>query len=408
MGTNFQLLGYRYSTSGFYNLDETTYTHMQGYTGDAEQDDANEATNWLDYYNLNWTKRGKLQFNISQQLGRLGSLFVTGSQQSYWHTDDKNTLVQVGYSGTWAGISYSLTYNYNKSPGMSDSDEIYAINLSFPLSQWLSPANDVSQKRNYAYATYGMSANKHGETSQNAGINGTLLAENNLNYSVQEGYASQGAGSQGSASLEYDAAYGNASLGYNYSDNGDYREVTYGLSGGVVAHRNGITLSQPLGDTNVLIAVPGAADVSVENEPGIHTDGRGYAVVPYASAYHLNRMALDINSLSDAMDIDDAVTSVVPTHGAIVRATFNARLGARALVTLRYHGKPVPFGAMVSRDDNGSDTIVGEEGETYLSGLSQKGVLKAQWGEGADKRCTANYHLPESKQPLLRITMECS
>ena len=81
MGTNFQLLGYRYSTSGFYNLDETTYTHMQGYTGDAEQDDANEATNWLDYYNLNWTKRGKLQFNISQQLGGLGSLFVTGSQQ---------------------------------------------------------------------------------------------------------------------------------------------------------------------------------------------------------------------------------------------------------------------------------------------------------------------------------------
>lgn len=94
---------------------------------------------------------------------------------------------------------------------MSDSDEIYAINLSFPLSQWLSPANDVSQKRNYAYATYGMSANKHGETSQNAGINGTLLAENNLNYNVQEGYASQG-WLAGSASLEYDAAYGNASL----------------------------------------------------------------------------------------------------------------------------------------------------------------------------------------------------
>ena len=40
-------------TSGFYNLDETTHTHMQGYMGDAEQDDANEATNWLDYYNLN-------------------------------------------------------------------------------------------------------------------------------------------------------------------------------------------------------------------------------------------------------------------------------------------------------------------------------------------------------------------
>ena len=69
-------------------------------------------------------------------------------------------------------------------------------------------------------------------------------------------------------------------VGYNYSGNGDYQQVNYGLSGGVIAHRNGITLSQPLGDTNVLIAAPGASNVKVENEPGIHTDWRGYAVVP--------------------------------------------------------------------------------------------------------------------------------
>lgn len=64
---------------------------------------------------------------------------------------------------------YARRGNHNKSPGMSIAMRF--MRLTFPprFSQWLSPANDVSQKGNYAYATYGMSANKHGETSQNAG-----------------------------------------------------------------------------------------------------------------------------------------------------------------------------------------------------------------------------------------------
>lgn len=118
-------------------------------------------------------------------------------------------------------------------------------------------------------------------------------------------------------------------------------------------------------------------------------------------------MALDTNSLADDVDIDDAVTHVVPTRGAVVRATFKARPGTRALMTLLYRGKPVPFGAMVTRDDGGSNTIVGEEGETYLSGLNPTGTLNIQWGEGANRQCTARYQLPESKAPLVRLKMEC-
>lgn len=98
-------------------------------------------------------------------------------------------------------MSYSLSYNYNKSPGMSKSDEIYALNLSLPLSLWLRPQNDVSQKHNYAYATYNISTDKKGETSQNAGINGTLLEDNNLSYSVQEGYSSQAQNHKAPAAL---------------------------------------------------------------------------------------------------------------------------------------------------------------------------------------------------------------
>ncbi len=51
----------------------------------------------------------------------------------------------------------------------------------------------------------------------------------------------------------------------------------------------------------------------VVDQPGIRLDARGYAVVPYAATiYRQNRMALDVNAMADDVDIDDAVTRVVP------------------------------------------------------------------------------------------------
>jgi outer membrane usher protein len=409
VGTNFQLLGYRYSTSGFYTLDETAYKHMDGYTTEPESGKDGGKPDWSDYYNLYYTKRGKAQVNISQQLGEYGSLYLSGSQQTYWHTDEKTTLLQLGYSGTAAGISYSLSYNYNKSQGQLEGDQIYAFNISLPLSQWMHPNGDVMQQNNNAYATYSASTDKHGNMNQNAGLNGTLLEDNNLNYSVQQGYQNHNeGGASGNVNMQYNGSYGNANAGYNYSDNGDYQQFVYGLSGGIIAHRNGITFGQPLGDTNVLIAAPGADGVKVENETGIHTDWRGYAVVPYASTYRMNRMALDTNSLNDETDIDDAVVNVVPTQGAIVRANFKAHVGKRALLSLTHNGKVVPFGATVSRSDNGGDSIVGDDGEVYLSGLALTGILNVQWGESDDQQCQVKYQIPYSEQPLIRQKMECT
>lgn len=405
IGTHIQLMGYRYSTSGFYTLDETAWRHMEGYTGQPDDDDKPQ---WQDYYSLYYTKRGKVQINLSQPLGQMGSIFFTGSKQSYWHTDETNSLLQIGYSGTLDSINWSLTYNYTKAPGENESDQIFALSLSLPLSQWLQPGGDVAGHHHNVYATYSASTDKHHNVTQNAGISGTLLDDNNLSYSIQQGYQNHGVGSSGNASVEYDGAYGNANVGYNDSNNGDYRQVNYGLNGGIVAHAHGITFSQPLGNTNVLIAAPGASNVKVEGEPGIHTDWRGYAVVPYATTYRQNRLALDVDSMADNVDVDDAVTNVVPTEGALVRATFKAHVGERALLTILHLGKPVPFGTTITRGDMQGETIAGEDGETYLSGLSQHGTLTAQWGDGPDQRCVAHYQLPNTQQPLVRQKVECN
>ncbi len=404
LGTHFQLLGYRYSTSGFYTLDDTAWKRMSGYNGQQDDDGERDAG---DEYNLYYTKRGKVQVNISQQFGHFGSLYITGSQQSYWHTDESNKLLQIGYSDTLAGVSWSLSYSSSRAPGEEERDQALALNISLPLSQWLTHGDDITQRRHNIYATFSTSSDGHGGVTQNSGISGTLLDQNNLSYSVLQGYQNQGVGESGSASLEYDGAKGNLNVGYNNSNHGDYRQLNYGLSGGMVAHAHGLTLSQPLGDTNVLIAVPGAGNVNIEDQPGIHTDGRGYAVVPYATTYRQNRMALDVNSLKDDVDIDDAVINVVPTQGALVLANFTARVGERALLTLKHEGKPLPFGATVTIAGAPEEGIVGDDGEVYLSGLSPQGTLKAQWGPQPDQQCLTHYHLPDVSQPLARQHLEC-
>ncbi|MEP8888257.1 fimbrial biogenesis usher protein [Enterobacter roggenkampii] len=410
LGTNFQLLGYRYSTSGYYTFADTTYKHMDGYNSDPENEDSdpnNDHPHWFDYYNLYYTKRGKMQVNISQQLGSLGSMYVSGSQQTYWHTDGKDTLLQVGYNTTWHDINMGVSYNYSKSSGQPQADQMIAFNVSLPLGKWLSPEGSSSSRN--AYATWSMSKDNHGSVNQNAGISGTMLEDNNLSYSVQQGYGNQGVGNSGSASLAHQGSYGSSNIGYNYSDNGDSQQVTYGVSGGVVAHRHGITFSQPLGETNVLVEAPGADRVKVDNATGVKTDWRGYAVVPYATTYRKNRIALDTTTLGDKVDLENAVVDVVPTKGALVRAKFDAQVGIRALLTLLHNNEPIPFGATVTRDDGGAGSIAGDDGQVYLSGLAPKGTLKVQWGEGADQNCSAGYQLPEGAEnaPITQVNVIC-
>ncbi len=83
------------------------------------------------------------------------------------------------------------------------------------------------------------------------------------------------------------------------------KRLYYGLSGGILAHANGLTLSQPLGDTLILVRAPGASDTRIENQTGVSTDWRGYAVLPYATDYRENRVALDTNTLADNVDIEN-------------------------------------------------------------------------------------------------------
>lgn len=395
-GTNFQLLGYRYSTSGFYTLEDTTHKIMDGYS--------DEDNNGQRYFNLRQNKRSRIQANISQQLGEYGSIFLSGSLEDYWGTAEKNRLLQVGFNSTYHDMNYNISYNYNKNSHSAQADQGIALSVSIPLSEWLSS----ERSNNTAYASYNINTNNRHNIVQTAGINGTLLEQNNFGYSVQQGYTNQGVGASGNITANYQGSVANSNVGYNYSDGS--RQLNYGLAGGIILHENGVTFSQPLGDTNILIAAPDAGDVLIENSAGVRTDWRGYAILPYANNYRQNRVALDPNTLATNVELQDSVLNVVPTKGAIVRTHFTTKVGSRVLLTLSYRQSLIPFGAIVTVYEESANTgIVGDSGQVYLSGLSADGKLLVKWGNATTQQCTVDYQLPAGSENkiITRLKSEC-
>ena len=404
-GTTFQLAGYRYSTQGFYTLDETALKGMSGWTTEADVDDSGRPVkrDWINYYNLHNNKRERLQANISQRLGSRTSLYLTGSRQTYWNNSATTSSLQAGFSSNIGKASYSLSYGYTRYSGQSGADKTLWFSLSMPLDV-LSGQSDANSHP--MWMSYSASQNSEGHIAQQTSLSGTALETNNLSWSAAQGYGRRD-GNSGDLSLAYQGTYGNASAGYGY--NRTNKQLRYSTSGSAVLHRDGLTLGQPLGETNVLVAIPGAAGVPVKNGTGVQTDWRGYAVVPYAAQYRENRIGLDVSQLDEHTDIDNAVSRVIPTQGALVRADFQAHQGARALITLTQNGKLLPFGTMVSADNGKASGLVDDSGQVYLSGLPLQGELMARWGQQPDQHCTASFTLPEKalKTALIQTAAIC-
>ena len=113
----------------------------------------------------------------------------------------------------------------------------------------------------------------------------------------------------------------------------------------------------------VLIDAGGAGGVTLANQKTIATNGDGYAVLPFATAYHRNDVSLDSHSLPENVDLANSTVTLVPTKDAVVLARFHTHVGYKALFTLQSRGQPLPFGSEVRAKDTSS--IVASEGQVY-------------------------------------------
>ncbi|BBQ86288.1 TPA: fimbrial biogenesis outer membrane usher protein [Kluyvera ascorbata] len=390
--TNFRLVGYRYSTEGYYTLNEW-----------ASRQNKDE-----DFW-MTGNRRSRIEGTWSQSFARgYGNIYLTVSRQQYWKTDDVERLVQFGYANTWRRISWNVSWNYTDSANSytgsesydneNNHEHIFMLSVSVPLSGWLENS----------YVNYSLTQNNHNDSTMQVGLGGTALEDHNLAYNVQESWVSDPQDSYSSnASLSYDGTYGSVNGSYAYSQ--DSQRLNYGVRGGILVHSGGITFSQELGETVALVEAPGADGLSVENATGVSTDWRGYTVKTQMNPYDENRVAINSNYFSRAnVELENTVVNLVPTRGAVVKATFVTHVGYRILFTVAMpDGKPAPFGAMASADlESGTVTgIVGDNGELYLSGMPLEGRFTLAGSQGT---CTAQYHISAPKNnELLQMPVRC-
>lgn len=379
-GTNFAIAGYRYSTSGYYSLQEVLDTFRSGR-----------------YFPQNERRKNRAELTLNQNLWQgAGSLALSAISEDYWNAERNMKSLSAGYNNSWGGISYGFNYTYSRNSRSTygdrgrrgrrvyDKDQIFAFNISVPLEKWLSNT----------YATYNLNTSRRGNTSHVTGINGTTLANNNLSWSVQEGYGTRGQGNSGNVNLDWRATYGELTGGYAYDRS--QQRVNYGLKGGIIGHEDGVTLGQSFGETVALVKASGASDVTVSNQIGVKTDWRGYAIVPYASPYRSNPISLDAETLPDDVELELTNQSVTPTRGAISRANFNASIGRRILMrVVQRNGLPVPLGATAHAADNSAQTfLVGGDGMLYLTGMEDRGAFIVTWGAASGEQCRVSYELP--------------
>lgn len=377
-GTTLSLAGYRYASEHYNSLEEVL--------------DPDESFN--DYYGK---RHNRFESSLNQQLGgKLGSFTLSWIKENYWHSERKMESLGASYNNRFGAVSYTLGYSYNRNTYQSsstDNDRYYQNDQLFTLSVSVPFALLDSRM----YANYMLSTRKHDATVNSTSLSGTALRDDNLNWSIQQSHSTTG-GDSGGLSASYKGTYANVSAGYSQSP--DSRQVSYGISGGMLAHENGLTLSQPITGAAVLIKAPGASNVSVVNQTGVTTDFRGYTVIPNVTPYYRYDIALDSSTFADNVDIPMNNQTVYPTRNAIVRADYDARKGYRALITLlRANASAVPFGATVSltQQNESLANIVANKGQVFLSGLPEEGVLVVRWGNRANETCRASYHLDPQK-----------
>ncbi|WP_211440653.1 fimbria/pilus outer membrane usher protein [Collimonas humicola] len=366
-GTSVRMAGYRYSTGGFRTFQEAAQM----------QDLQNGQV-------LN-NRRNQVRLELAQQLGsKGGTAYASIQQQSYWGTDQKDRLMQVGYSNFYKQFSYSIFYNYS-------------TNLNGPSNRQLMATLSIPLGDSRSYARYTVAKGNNGEVTQQASVYGSALDDGRLTYNVTAAHSNQNDNS-GSASASYLSQYGRVDFGR--AQGSGYGQTTLGMAGGLVAHGGGVTLSQPLGETMALVEAPDAANVGFEVYPGVRTDSRGNAVLANLSPYRVNRLAVRTEDLGDNVEVKNAALDVVPTRGAVVLAKFETSIGLRIMLNLSdKSGKPLPFGAKVENEQGQEMGIVGSEGQTFISGAKESGVLNVKWGQGATEQCSVKYHVPADKNP---------
>ena len=387
---------YQFSSRGFWSLNDALIARQDsGYKTTADflaSGQGEYVPTLLD------RQRNQMQLTFNQALGASGgSIYLVGSAVNYWNRSGVTGQAQLGYNNTLhlggVNLTYSLSASRQREAETGQMTNQVFASISMPLGRSVH-APMLSLNASHMDGS---------GTMEQAALTGTAGVDNQFTYGVNAannpGYSSGGVNGQ------YRSPY--ATLSASASSGTGYSQESAGLSGAIIAHPGGITLTNALGDTIGIVEAKDAAGARIENWPGVRIDGRGYAVIPYLTPYRINNVALDPKGIPLDVEMDTTGQQIAPYAGSVVMMKFGTVSGRAAIFSLRrLDGTELPFGADVLDEKGTTVSAVGQGGRVYLRGLPEAGTYTVSWGSEPTDRCTFQFRLPAKNKSGLYSTLD--
>ncbi|MBZ7724392.1 fimbrial biogenesis outer membrane usher protein [Klebsiella oxytoca] len=370
VGTNVTLASYRYSSSGYYDINDAMLLR------------AGQVWNNNRYSN-SINRKNRLQLSASQSISdTLGSFNISASTQDYWNRSGRDTEYQLGYTNVFKRFNLNINASRTRDLVRDQWDNKIAIGISLPLGN--------SAQAMYLNSTYIQERDHHGVQNSIAGTAGEHRQFNYSAFANVDHYNDSSNRTTGGVNGNWTSPW--TSMGGSFSAGNGYQQYGLNFSGGAIAYKDGVVLTPIMGDTMAVVEAKHAAGARLTNNNSISLDSGGKAAVPYLTPYRQNTIELDPKGLSNDVSLDITSQNSVPTAGAVVLLKYKTDIGHSVLFTVQ-SSRELPFGATLIDENNNIVGYIAQGGQSFARVKNEEGTLRVQWGDMRTKQCRFNYRL---------------
>ena len=359
--TNITLSSYRYSSRGFWSFNEFLSN---------ENNQFNSGSDVEDFYSFYGIKqKGRFDVSLRQRLApKYGNVFVSGYTRNFWNREGSDTQYQIAYNNRFKDLNYEVSAARVKNQNDREYNE-FRLSVSIPIFS--------SDSTNSQYLSASAWNNSETGSVSQAQLGGIAGDDQQYTYGVTTTQGLDSQNPQQSYGLNGGFNGSKAVITGGVSKGNDYRQTTVGISGSVLAHADGVTFGQTLGETVALIEAKDAGGARITNASGATLDGSGFGVVPYLSPYSRNQIEVDPEGLSMDLQIQNTSAEAIPVAGSVVKVKFETSKETNTLIEGTFEdGTPLPFGAEVfDRASGRSVGFVGQASTVFARGLKDKAEL---------------------------------
>lgn len=368
-GTNFSLVGYRYSSEGFYSLANAVNLKQ---AIEAGQDSL-----------LPERFRERLEANINQTLPPgWGNFYLSGFVGNVWneqlaHNDKSN--VTLGYNNQFGSTSWGIAFSRTNDDEGGHEDTVY-LNVSLPLGHRY-------EKKARLGANVSYNSN---EANFRTSLNGSAGERSQFGFG---GYFSESSQPDTNFGMNLSYTGDSATTGVNYSQSLNSFMGGLSMSGGMVAHAGGVNFTPSISDTIGIIDATGAEGSHIYPDSRSVIKDNGYGIVGYLVPYKYNDIYLDPKGTAMSVDVDDTHRKIVPTAGAAVLIKMETQKNQQSLVHFTTQdGSDIPFGASINDSEMNNAAIVGQAGMAMISLREGENIFVLKWKKNKqEQQCTVNY-----------------